>query len=229
MLAAHFNSLKLSNSKRNESFSIREWVLREGRDSMLFITSQENLSSELAPLQTAWMEMAIGAILSKEQDNDNKTWVIMDELPTLQKIPLLQNGLSVTRSYEGCFVLGMQNIAQMRDIYGRDLTQNISSECNTRCIFKSNDPDTARWLADNIGDAEIREYKEGLSYGANTIRDGVNVNSHNRVKPLFLPSEIQSMQRLNLVLKIPDYSAVKAEIRYRKGINHEKAFIKMRS
>ena len=100
VLAAHFNSLKLNNSKRNESFSIREWVLSNDKDSILFITSQENLLSELGPLQTAWIEIAIGAILSKgtdsyndnnyndnnhnNQDNqiNNKTWVIMDELPT---------------------------------------------------------------------------------------------------------------------------------------------------
>ena len=226
VLASHFNSLRLTDGRREESFSIRDWILSEEKDEMLFITSQESLSNELSPLQTAWFEIAIGSILSKEGESKQKTWVVMDELPTLQKIPSLQNGLSVTRSYEGCFVLGMQNIAQMRDIYGIDLTQNISSECNTRCIFKSNDPDTAKWLGDNIGEAEIREYKEGLSYGANTIRDGVNVNSQDRVKALILPSEIQSMERLNLLIKMPDYPAVKAEIKYKERASHEKGFIK---
>ena len=226
VLASHFNSLRLTDGRREGSFSIRDWILSEEKDEMLFITSQESLSNELSPLQTAWFEIAIGSILSKEGESKQKTWVVMDELATLQKIPSLQNGLSVTRSYEGCFVLGMQNIAQMRDIYGIDLTQNISSECNTRCIFKSNDPDTAKWLGNNIGEAEIREYKEGLSYGANTIRDGVNVNSQDRVKALILPSEIQGMQRLSLILKMPDHPAVKASIRYKKREVQATAFIR---
>ena len=197
------------------------------KDSILFLTSQENLISELSPLQTAWMEIAIGAILSKQQDvgdnkgnnynrDSNKTWVIMDELVALSRIPSLGNALATVRSYGGCFVLGMQNIAQLREVYGKNGSQNISSECNTRCIFQSNDADTAKWMSDNIGQVEITEFKEGLSYGANTIRDGVNISQQERVKSVLLPSEILNMKRLNLILKVPDYGGVKARLKCKK-------------
>ena len=226
VLAAHFNSLKLTNSDPNESFSIRDFVLSEEDDSMLFITSQQTLLSELAPLQTAWMEIAIGAILSKNQEAKSKTWVIMDELPTLKKIPSLGDALATTRSYGGCFVLGLQNIAQLRGVYGDNSAQNISSECNTRCIFKSNDADTAKWMSDNVGEIEVAEYKEGLSYGANTIRDGVNVSKQDKVKPMLLPSEILNMERLHLVLKMPDHPAVRTKVKYKKRQLIVEPFIK---
>ena len=226
VIAAHFNSLKLTNSKPGESFSIRDWLLGDEQDSMLFLTSQENLSGELAPLQTAWMEIVIGAILSKSADSDKKTWVIIDELPAINKIPSLGNALATTRSYGGCFVLGMQNIAQLREVYGRNAAQNISSECNTRCIFQSNDSDTAKWMSDNIGDIEVSEFKEGLSYGANTIRDGVSVSKQDKVKPILLPSEILNMSRLNLILKMPDNSAVKAKVKHKKREVIVEPFIK---
>jgi type IV conjugative transfer system coupling protein TraD len=226
VIAAHFNSLKLTNSKPGESFSIRDWLLGDEQDSMLFLTSQENLSGELAPLQTAWMEIVIGAILSKPADSDKKTWVIIDELPAINKIPSLGNALATTRSYGGCFVLGMQNIAQLREVYGRNAAQNISSECNTRCIFQSNDSDTAKWMSDNIGDIEVSEFKEGLSYGANTIRDGVSVSKQDKVKPILLPSEILNMSRLNLILKMPDHPAVKAKVKHKKREAIVEPFIK---
>jgi type IV conjugative transfer system coupling protein TraD len=226
VLAAHFNSLRLTNSKQSESFSIRDWVLSDKKDSILFITSKEDLSSELAPLQTAWFEVAISAILSKDQEEEQKTWVIIDELPSLHKIPSLDSGLAMARSYHGCFVLGMQNISQIRAKYGKDTSQSISSECNTRCIFKSNDADTAKWMSDNIGQTEVTEFKEGLSYGANTIRDGVNVSTVDKVKPVFLASEILSMERLNLILKMPDNPSVKVKINYKKRKVNEKIFIK---
>ena len=226
VLASHFNSLKLTNSKPNESFSIRDWILNSEQDSMLFLTSQQSLLSELSPLQTAWMEIAIGGILSKKADDDKKTWVIIDELPAINKIPSLSDALATTRSYGGCFVLGMQNIAQLREVYGRNGAQSISSECNTRCIFQSNDADTAKWMSDNIGEIEITEFKEGLSYGANTIRDGVNVSKQDKVKPVLLPSEIMNLRRLNLILKMPDYPAVRAAVKYKKREMIEEPFIK---
>ena len=226
VLAAHFNSLKLTNSKPGDSFSIRDWILGDEEDSMLFLTSQENLSGELAPLQTAWMEIVIGAILSKDADSDRKTWVIIDELPSINKIPSLGSALATVRSFGGCFILGMQNVAQLREVYGRNAAQNISSECNTRCIFQSNDSDTAKWMSENIGDIEVSEFKEGLSYGANTIRDGVNVSKQDKVKPILLPSEILNMKRLNLILKMPDHPAVKAKVRHKKRDKVEEPFEK---
>lgn len=225
VIGAHLNSLRLTNGTIDKSFSIRKWVKDKNRDSILFITSQEDLSSELIPLQTAWLEIAISSILSNNNHGNQKTWVILDELPTLQKIPSLGKGLSVSRSYGGCFVLGMQNIAQMRERYGRNQTEDLSSECNTRCIFKSNDPDTAKWMAQNIGQSEVKEFNEGLSYGANTMRDGISISTHDKMKTLILPSEIQNMARLSLLIKMPDYSVVKAKIKYKSRDAREEAYL----
>ena len=225
VLANYLNSLRLTKGTRENSFSIRRWLREEKKDSILFISSQQSLDSALSPLITAWFEIGINGILSLPQSLDRKTWVILDELPALNRIPSLPQGLSVARSYGGCFVLGIQNIAQMREIYGSNITEVISSECNTRCIFKTNDPDTARWLVRNLGDEDISEFKEGLSYGAHAMRDGISVNENNRIRSLILPSEIQHMKKLSLLIKMPDYPAAKAKIKYKERKQLNKAFI----
>jgi type IV conjugative transfer system coupling protein TraD len=225
VLSAHLRSLRLTYGRREESFAIRRWLAEHDRDSRLFISAPEDISSELKPLQTAWFEIVINSLLSGDGEAKEKTWVILDELPTLQKIPSLGRGLAVARSYGGCFVLSMQNIAQLRETYGRNLAEDISSECNTRCIFKANDPDTARWLTQNIGDIEVEEYKEGISYGASSMRDGISVNKQERIKPLLLPSEIQNMQKLHLILKMSDYPAIKTKVRIKKRKIKEAGFI----
>lgn len=225
VLSSHLNSLRLTRGTKNESFSIKKWLRDENRDSILFISSQHDLNSELAPLITAWFEIAISGILSQSQNMNRKTWVILDELPTIHKIPSLPQGLSVARSYGGCFVLGMQNIAQMREIYGKNTTEDISSECNTRCIFKTNDPDTARWMVQNLGEEEITEFKEGVSYGAHAMRDGISVSEQSRIKSLILPSEIQTMKKLNLLLKMPNYPVVKTALEYKPREEIECPFV----
>ena len=102
VLGSHLNSLGLSKGKKEESFSIKDWM-KEEDGSALFITSQARFESELSALQTAWFEIVISNILSKEQNSGN-TWVIMDELASLKKIPSLHRALSAARSYGGCFI-----------------------------------------------------------------------------------------------------------------------------
>jgi len=225
VLATYLNSLKLNNGKRNDSFSIRRWMHEYQKDSMLFITLPNALDAELRPLQAAWFEIVINNLLSQGQTTQHKTWIILDELATIQRIPSLAKGLSVARSYGGCFVLGIQNIAQMKEIYGSNATQDISSECNTRCIFRTNDPDTARWVSDNIGQSETNEYMEGLSYGANEMRDGVTLNKHSKLKQVVLPAEIQNLPRLELYLKMSGYPVTKTKIQYKQRKNIAKGFL----
>ena len=226
VLSSRFHSLRLTYGQKDSSFSIRRWMKGEGEEgSCLFLNSKAEYGSELAPLQTAFFEIAIGSLLSLENNSQRKTWIILDELASLQKIPSLSKGLSLGRSYGGCFVLGLQNISQMREIYGRNTTESISSECHNRCVFKANDPDTAKWIVANLGEAEVTEFKEGLSYGANTMRDGINVNTQDRVRTLLLPSEIQNLERLHFYLKVLDFPAVQAKVRFRKRQEHTQGFI----
>ena len=214
MLTTHLNTLSLTKGEKEDSFSIRKWMEGEESDSALFITNKAEFEGELAPLESAWFEIVINSILSGEQNNKKKTWIIIDELATLNKIPSLQKGLAAARSYGGCFVLGIQNISQLREIYGMNSTGIISSECNTRCIFKTNDPETSKWVSDNLGQEEIIENKKSLSYGASEVRDGVNLSSNNKLRTLALPSEIQNMDRMNLYIKMVDSPVIKKGIKY---------------
>ena len=43
---------------------------------------------------------------------------------------------------------------------------------------------------------------ESLSYGANTIRDGVNINTIERQTPLVLPTEITLLKSLECYVKL---------------------------
>ena len=51
--------------------------------------------------------------------------------------------------------------------------------------------------------SQVIEANENLSYGANTIRDGVSLSSVKRVESLLLPSEISQLQDLECLVKFP--------------------------
>ncbi len=54
-----------------------------------------------------------------------------------------------------------------------------------------------------LGEAEIKEHMESLSYGANTIRDGVSLSQQTKTKPLVLATEIACLPDLEAYIKLP--------------------------
>ena len=201
MLTAHLGALEFLPDT-GAPFSIREWIGQD-RDGFLFLTSRGDQHASLRGLISTWLEIAVNALLSLDQDDGRRVWVILDELPTLHQVPSLQPGLAESRQFGGCFVLGVQVISALRDLYGRNGAETISGLCGTRVVLAAPDRDTAQWSADSLGRAEVEEVAEGFSYGANTIRDGVSLTPKRELRALALASEIMRLENLHGYLRFP--------------------------
>ena len=206
MLTAHLGALEVL-SDEGTPFSIRDWVSDEyrggHRGGLLFLTSRADQHASLRGLISTWLEIAVNALLSLDQDDGRRVWIVLDELPTLHQVPSLQPGLAESRQFGGCFVLGIQVISALRDLYGRNGAETISGLCGTRAVLSAPDEDTARWSAACLGRAEVEEVAEGFSYGANTIRDGVSLTPRRELRPLALASEIMQLPALHGYLRFP--------------------------
>ena len=202
MLTANISAMEVLEDS-GQPFSIREWISRDGDDGFLFFTSRGDQHASLRGLISTWLEIAVNSMLSLEQDDGRRIWVILDELPTLHQVPSLQPGLAESRQFGGCFVLGVQVASALRDLYGRNGAETISGLCGTRVVFAAPDRDTAQWSADSLGRSEVEEFAEGVSYGADPYRDGVTLTPKREVQALALPSEIMRLPNLNGYLKLP--------------------------
>ena len=202
MLTANLSALEVLPDD-GAPFSIREWVSGEDRDGFLFLTSRGDQHASLRGLISTWLEIAVNAMLSLDQADDRRIWVILDELPTLHQVPSLQPGLAESRQFGGCFVLGVQVASALRDLYGRNGAETISGLCGTRVVLAAPDRDTAQWSADSLGRSEVEEVSENVSYGANTIRDGVSLTPRRELRALALPSDIMRLPNLHGFLKFP--------------------------
>ena len=202
MLTAHLGALEVL-ADIGAPFSIRDWISDENRGGFLFLTSRADQHASLRGLISTWLEIAVNALLSLDQDDGRRVWIVLDELPTLHQVPSLQPGLAESRQFGGCFVLGIQVISALRDLYGRNGAETISGLCGTRVVLSAPDEDTARWSAASLGRAEVEEVTEGFSYGANTIRDGVSLTPKRELRPLALASEIMQLPALNGYLRFP--------------------------
>ena len=202
MLTANVSALEFLPDS-GAPFSIREWVSEEARDGFLFLTSRGDQHASLRGLISTWLEIAVNAMLSLEQADDRRIWVILDELPTLHQVPSLQPGLAESRQFGGCFVLGVQVASALRDLYGRNGAETISGLCGTRVVLAAPDRDTAQWSADSLGRSQVEEVAENVSYGANTIRDGVSLTPRRELRALALPADIMRLRNLHGFLKFP--------------------------
>ena len=202
MLTANIGALEYLHDT-GQPFSIRDWIAGEDTGGFLFLTSRGDQHASLRGLISTWLEIAVNALLSLEQDDARRVWIVLDELPTLHQVPSLQPGLAESRQFGGCFVLGIQVISALRDLYGRNGAETISGLCGTRLVLAAPDRDTAQWSADSLGRSEVEEVTEGFSYGANTIRDGVSLTPKRELRPLALASEIMQAQSLHGWLRFP--------------------------
>ena len=201
MLTANLGALELLPDD-GTPFSIRDWI--SGKDEgLLFLTSRGDQHASLRGLISTWLEIAVNALLSLDQDDGRRVWMILDELPTLHQVPSLQPGLAESRQFGGCFVLGVQVISALRDLYGKNGAETISGLCGTRVVLAAPDRDTAQWSADSLGRSEVEEVTEGFSYGANTIRDGVSLTPRRELRALALASEIMRLENLHGYLRFP--------------------------
>ena len=190
VLSTYLRPLKLyQNSK--DCFSITDWVNDSQRNNFLFISSRADIKEDINPLITAQVDIAVNAIRSlTENSNIPKVWFILDEIPYFeQSIPNLKDGLAMSRSYGGCFVLGSQDMSSLSKIYSENTARSIANNCRTKIYMNIAGKETAEYCSSSLGEGEMEEWHEAISYGAHEMRDGISVNRNKIIRRSVLPSE----------------------------------------
>lgn len=86
---------------------------------------------------------------------------------------------------------------------------------NTKIFFRCTEPSTQGWVSKVLGDKEEIESQESISYGANSMRDGVSLSHHTRQKPIVMPTELSQLKDLKCYVKLPgDYPCTKLQMTY---------------
>lgn len=87
---------------------------------------------------------------------DNRIWLIMDELSNFPMIPNLKEALTLGRDRGLRCVISAQDITQLYDIYGKELSHTFINQCNNQIWLRSNDDRNSQIAAESIGTARIQ-------------------------------------------------------------------------
>jgi type IV secretory pathway TraG/TraD family ATPase VirD4 len=163
-----------------------------------------------------WLDIAANSLMSLTPSHERRIWLIFDELASLHKLPYLPNAFAQSRKFGGCLVAGIQSISQLRKVYGQNAADEISTMCNTRIFFRSPSNEAAVWTSKELGQHEIEEMREGISYSESAMRSGISINKQIVQKDLVSPAEIMRLHALEAYIRLPgELPIAKIKLKYK--------------
>lgn len=187
--------------KTDASFSIREFIRRDD-DACLFLVSSSTQHHVAKPFISAWLELALAEAMSMPQTADIRLMFILDELASLSRLKALDIAFTEARKYGIVSTVGIQNLSQLDEIYGEDLTKVFVANLQNKLVLRTEEESSARRMADTLGREEVEEINESLSFGVASSRDGTNLGGRRAERHLVTPSEIMVLPDMTGYLKI---------------------------
>ncbi|GLO64175.1 conjugal transfer protein TraD [Vibrio sp. MACH09] len=217
VLATYIKSLRFldgldasddEGNPERKKFSITDWIQDDNERGFLFLSSNARQHASLRPLISSWLAIASNAILGLDENPNRRIWVIMDEMPSLHKLPELGSIISEVRKFGGCYLIGIQSYAQLKKTYGNNAAEEMFDLLNTRFYFRAPSSNMAKISSQDLGEQEIELSKENISYGANELRDGVSLGHETKTRAVVSASEIQALDDLECYLRVPGSSYI---------------------
>ena len=195
--------LLVSEERPKRWLSLYKWARQ--REGWIFITSTHSTRESLRRLQAAWINMLLGNLLtSYSASHQRRCWMIIDEVHSLKHLPILSSTLVEARKYEVKMVLGTQNKAQFEEHYGRGAATMLASS-HTKIFFRCNEPESARWVSDMIGEEEKERPRIGTTATVQANgRDSINYSTFTERRSVVSKEQIMALPNLHGYWKYSD-------------------------
>ncbi|HLV93900.1 MAG TPA: type IV secretory system conjugative DNA transfer family protein [Candidatus Acidoferrales bacterium] len=133
--------------------------------------------------------------------------LMIDEFPTLGRLEMFAESLSLIAGYGIKACLITQDITQIHRAYGRDET--ITSNCDTRVAFRPNGIETGRLLSQMTGETTVRHVHRTIS------NSGASVSEPEVARPLLTPDEAMRLNDSEALIFASGRPAIRAaKLRY---------------
>lgn len=219
----------LKEGEKESLFSLKKFIQDEKSDRWVFIRVDMDQLNALRPLISLWLDLSITATLSLPLNSDRRIWFIIDELATLQKVSKIKDILDKGRKYGACAVLGLQNISQIREAYGKEAATSMITNCKTWVVYNTPDSETAKYLSENIGNVEVLATKASQSESSDAKGGGsqsTSTNYQTEKKLVVMPEEIMYLPTLSAFLKVAgDYPVTKIILKWKDRLPKKPKFV----
>lgn len=193
----------LSPGAGRDAFSITKFIQSEARDkrgAWLYFPVRADFFASFRPLVAAQMDIAIGALLSTDDDEHRRVWFFIDEFASWGQLGSIGDLLTKARKKGGVGVLGLQTVSQLREAYGQNGAQTLLANLGSWVTLRAGDAETAEYMSRAVGDEQIRRFTSATSKA-----DGRRTESSSEqiaTERVIMPAELQTLADLVGVLNI---------------------------
>jgi len=207
-----FEALSDTCHLNKDNFDLEKW-LKSDKQSKIFMVNNVKDMELNAPRIAVFVDSLIKIVLDFEENRDRRIYLYLDELGAAAKISSLEKGIILGRSYGLSVIVGIQEVAKFDKIYGQEDRKTIINNLSSKIVLRLQDAETAKYLADTIGEKEIAETDSSHSIGTEANRDGIGFSKKVKKEMAILPSQIMDLNDLEFYFKQPEqmWTHVQAE------------------
>ncbi len=171
-------------------FSVRGWLAMDEKARPIILQRD----AQYPELSNIWISGLLGLFASSvgspslTESTTRRVWLFLDEFPQLPRMNDFSTFLDVGRSKGVCVVLGAQDIAQIRAIYGRERADSWIGMVGTQVITRLNPGRGAEEASLMIGDQEIE--KRSRSVSTVGTRTTVTESRHRELRRVVTAAEL---------------------------------------
>ena len=160
--------------------SLSEWAThRQHQNCVLVLGNNERARAAMDRINQVIFKRVCELLLDLPEDRDGsrRNWVFLDELGDAGKLEGLSSLLTKGRSKGVCVVLGFQDFDSLKEVYGENVANALTSQCNCKAILRLESPNTAKWASLLFGEYEAIEVRKSESHGVTTGSAGSSTRS----------------------------------------------------
>lgn len=186
-----------------------------GKEKVAFFCTIPDEKSTRDVLSTILIDQLYMNLVEVANENGgrlkNRVNMLIDEFGNLPKINGFNKKLTVCLGRGIRFILAVQGIAQLYDVYGKDIAEIITSNCHTWIYLLTTDNTTATVISKKTGTYTVQSKSVSSSSSSTGLKGSESISSSaNLVKRNLLePDEILRLDMpYSLVLKAKGYPSI---------------------
>lgn len=173
----------------------------KGRELVIFGTDDEK-RDVVSPLIASVLHLLVTRNLA--QTRTTPLILSLDELPTIY-LPSLPSWLNQKRENGLVAILGLQNLSQLEESYGKEIAETIFTGCVTKVFFNAGSNTAAERYSKYLGEEEVTNKRSSRSTGK-----GVSINHSVEIskRPLFEASQFNTLPEGKCVIINPSFKSL---------------------
>ncbi len=127
---------------------------------------------ELAPLIRLFFQQAIDILQRSEPGPDEiyPVLMVMDEFRTLGKLEKVLSAITTIRSYGGRFMIVVQGLSNLVELYGRSGKDNFCQNCGFQVFFATTDETSSEYIRKRLGRKTVKQTSRSYGGGRTPTR-----------------------------------------------------------